>query len=83
MKENPDQTALIFESKELTYRELNGKSNQLAWFLVDKEIKKEEIIGLMVERSFDLVTGILGILKAGAAYLPIDRIIRRIESHIC
>jgi len=68
----PEHIALVFENNELTYKEINDKSNQLARFLLKKGIKKEEIVGFSVERSFNLVIGILGILKAGAAYLPID-----------
>ncbi|NLO98044.1 MAG: AMP-binding protein [Peptococcaceae bacterium] len=68
----PDRTALIFGDKVMTYKELDQKSNQLARALLKKGIKKEDIIGLMVERSLEMVIGILGILKAGAAYLPID-----------
>ncbi|NLM20865.1 MAG: amino acid adenylation domain-containing protein, partial [Peptococcaceae bacterium] len=68
----PEKTALIFNNEELTYCELDYKSNKLARVLIKKGIQNEEIVGLVVQRSFDLVIGILGILKAGAAYLPID-----------
>jgi len=70
--QTPSATALLFDGQELSYRELDEKSNRLANYLKDKGVRKEEIIGLMVARSFDLVIGILGILKAGAAYLPLD-----------
>jgi amino acid adenylation domain-containing protein/non-ribosomal peptide synthase protein (TIGR01720 family) len=56
----------------LTYKELNRKSNQLAYLLQEKGVLRDSIIGIMVERSFEMVIGILGILKAGGAYLPID-----------
>ena len=56
----------------LTYRELNGKSNQLASCLKKKSIGYDTIVGIMVERSIEMIIGILGILKADAAYLPID-----------
>jgi len=68
----PEQTALIFQDQTLTYMEVDEKSSQLARCLIRKKVGKEEIVGLMVDRSFDLVIGILGILKAKAAYLPID-----------
>ena len=68
----PEHIALVFENKELTYKEVNEKSNQLARFLLKKGIAKDHIVGFSVERSFDLVIGILGILKTGAAYVPID-----------
>ena len=72
VKKTPNDIALIFDDQELTYRELDVRSSQLARFLKSKGVKKEEIVGLRVQRSFDLVIGILGILKVGAAYLPID-----------
>lgn len=68
----PDSIALVFEDKEMTYRELNEKSNSLARVLRDKGIEPDQIVGLMVHRSFEMIIGILGILKAGGAYLPID-----------
>jgi len=68
----PDNAALVYEDKVLTYRELNRKSNQLARVLRDKGVKEGSIVGIMVERSLEMIIGILGILKAGGAYLPID-----------
>jgi len=56
----------------ITYRELNQRSNQLAHLLQEKAAGPDTIIGIMVERSLEMVTGILSILKAGGAYLPID-----------
>jgi len=56
----------------LTYRELNRESNQLAHLLRRMGVDKGEIIGIMVERSLEMVKGLLGILKTGGAYLPID-----------
>lgn len=56
----------------LTYRQLNEKSNQLARVLREKGVKPNSIVALMTERSVEMATGILGILKAGGAYLPID-----------
>ncbi len=68
----PDNTALVFEDKQLTYRELNEKANQLARVLRDKGYAAKSLIGMMVERSFEMIIGIMAILKAGGAYLPID-----------
>src|SRR3989339_331961 len=68
----PDNIALVFEDERLTYRELNNKANQLAKILRDKGVKPDTIVGIMVERSFEMIIGILGILKSGGAYLPID-----------
>ncbi len=57
---------------QITYKELNQKSNQLAYELKEKGIKPDTIVGIMMERSIDMIIGILGILKASGAYLPID-----------
>ncbi len=68
----PDNIAVVYESKQLTYRELNEKANQLARVLQEKGVKPESIVGLMVDRSLDMIVSIMAILKAGGAYLPID-----------
>ncbi|NIM16106.1 MAG: amino acid adenylation domain-containing protein [Candidatus Aminicenantes bacterium] len=60
------------EPVQLTYKELNEKSDQLAQLLRSKGIQPDSIVGIMVERSLEMIIGILGILKAGSAYLPID-----------
>ncbi|OAB44758.1 non-ribosomal peptide synthetase [Paenibacillus glacialis] len=69
---HPDTVALICNQQKMTYRELNEKANRLAWFLKARGIGEESIVGVMIERSFEMIIGILGILKAGAAYVPID-----------
>ncbi len=56
----------------MTYLELNQRANQLARALRQKNIQKDQFVGIMVKRSFEMVIGLLGILKAGGAYLPID-----------
>jgi amino acid adenylation domain-containing protein len=56
----------------VTYRRLNEKANQLAYWLREKGVLADNIVGIMVERSAEMIIGILGILKAGGAYLPID-----------
>ncbi|HWR60001.1 MAG TPA: amino acid adenylation domain-containing protein, partial [Clostridia bacterium] len=71
-EESPDSIAVVYEDKQLTYRELNEKANRLARVLRDKGVGPDSAVGIMVERSTDMVTGIIGILKAGGAYLPID-----------
>lgn len=72
----PDRIAAIgeefFRVLQLSYRELNERANQLGRLLRDKGIKPGAMVGLMVEKSLELLVGIWGILKAGAAYLPID-----------
>ncbi|NIM13070.1 MAG: amino acid adenylation domain-containing protein, partial [Candidatus Aminicenantes bacterium] len=60
------------ETVQITYRELNRKSDQLAYLLREKGVRPETIVGIMVDRSIGMIIGILGILKAGGAYLPID-----------
>ena len=69
---NPGKTALVFGDKTMTYSELNMRSNQLARILRAKGIKNNDIVSIMLERSFEMIIGILGILKAGGAYMPVD-----------
>ncbi|WP_273480580.1 non-ribosomal peptide synthetase, partial [Acetivibrio straminisolvens] len=68
----PDNIALVFEGMEMTYRELNEKANRLAHFLRKKGVAAGNIVGMLMERSPDMIVAIFGILKAGGAYLPID-----------
>lgn len=68
----PDDTAIVFGAKQMTFRELNARANQLAGFLRGKGVRPEMAVGLIAEHSPELITAILGILKAGGAYLPID-----------
>jgi amino acid adenylation domain-containing protein len=73
VKKTPDAVAVEFENKQLTYSELNGKANQLAHYLRSKyEIVPDTLIGLMIDRSDLLIISLLGIIKSGAAYVPID-----------
>lgn len=68
----PDNVALILDDNKLTYRELNARANKLAWFLKDQGIKENSVVGVLFERSFEMIIAILAILKAGGAYLPLD-----------
>ena len=68
----PNNIALVYEDKQITYKELNEKSNQLARFLREKGVKPDSIVGIMVERSVEMIVGMMAVLKAGGAYLPID-----------
>ncbi|MBE9224382.1 amino acid adenylation domain-containing protein [Phormidium sp. LEGE 05292] len=73
VKKNPDNLALVFESQSLTYQQLNQKANQLANYLIHNyQIQPDTLIGISAERSLEMIVGLLGILKAGAAYVPID-----------
>lgn len=72
-KKIPNNIAVVFEDEKLTYRELNEKANQLAFYLREKErVEPGTIIGLMVNRSLDMIIGLVGILKCGCTYVPID-----------
>jgi amino acid adenylation domain-containing protein/non-ribosomal peptide synthase protein (TIGR01720 family) len=68
----PDAVALTFQGQTLTYRELNRRANQVAHHLQKRGVQPEDRVGLAVERSPDMVVGLLGILKAGACYVPLD-----------
>jgi amino acid adenylation domain-containing protein/non-ribosomal peptide synthase protein (TIGR01720 family) len=79
VEKNPDNVALhgcmaawLHGGIHITYCELNERSNQLACLLKEKGIHPDSIVGIMIERSIEMVLGMLGILKAGSAYLPLD-----------
>ena len=72
VKRNPDSTAVIFEDGVLTYSELNNRVNALALHLRKNGVVRDKIVGIMCERSFEMIIGILGIIKAGGAYMPIS-----------
>ncbi len=72
VKLTPNNTALVFENKSLTYKELNEKANSLAYYLREKNIKNNNIVGVMINRSLEMIIGILAVLKSGGAYIPID-----------
>ena len=68
----PDMVAVVFEDKQLTYRELNRLANRLAHHLRALGVGPEVPVGICLERSLEMVVGLLGILKAGGAYVPLD-----------
>lgn len=68
----PDGVALVFRKEALSYGELNTRANRLARALRDRGVGPEVPVGVFLERSLDLVVGILAILKAGGAYVPLD-----------
>nr|VFJ99651.1 MAG: AMP-binding enzyme [Candidatus Kentron sp. H]VFK01137.1 MAG: AMP-binding enzyme [Candidatus Kentron sp. H]VFK04145.1 MAG: AMP-binding enzyme [Candidatus Kentron sp. H] len=68
----PAAIALVFGQQQLTYGELNERANRLAHFLLGKGAGPDRLVGLCLERSPELVVGLLGILKTGAAYVPLD-----------
>ncbi|MCY7855055.1 amino acid adenylation domain-containing protein, partial [Bacillus sonorensis] len=71
-EKTPDRAAVVYGHTKLTYRELDQKANQLAYVLRRKGVGKDDIIGIMFDRSADVIVPILGVMKAGGAYLPID-----------
>ncbi|HET7288091.1 MAG TPA: amino acid adenylation domain-containing protein, partial [Pyrinomonadaceae bacterium] len=68
----PEAVALTFNEETLTYAELNRRANRLAHHLRSLRVGPEVLIGILVERSVELIVGILGVLKAGGAFVPID-----------
>ncbi|WP_419893526.1 amino acid adenylation domain-containing protein [Oceanobacillus kimchii] len=72
VKINPLKIALRFHGDSITYNDLNRKSNKLANYLIEKRRNREIVIGLYMERSFEMIISMLAILKTGVGYLPID-----------
>jgi amino acid adenylation domain-containing protein len=68
----PNKVAISFKEETLTYARLVELSDKLAGYLVSKNVKTGDIIGLVADRSIEMLVSLIGILKAGAAYLPID-----------
>lgn len=71
-RKTPDQPAVVFEGRSLTYAQLNAKANQLAHHLQSLGVEPDALVGLCVERSLEMMVALLGILKAGGAYAPLD-----------
>lgn len=69
----PDAIAVSYRGQRLTYSDLNRRSQQLAWHLIRRGARPECLIAIWVERGLEMVIGLLAILKAGAAYMPLDR----------
>lgn len=68
----PGRLALLYEDQKLTYLELDRRANQLAHYLQKRRVRPETCVGVCMERSIEMVVSLLGILKAGASYLPLD-----------
>ena len=69
---SPHDAAVVFENSVLTYAQLNREANRLAWRLREQGVGPGMYVGICVERSLEMIVGVLGILKAGAAYVPMD-----------
>lgn len=68
----PDKIAVVFAHQKLTYQELNEKANQFAIYLQTLGVKPDSKVGICIERSLEMMIGLLGILKSGGCYIPID-----------
>ncbi|MEB3189918.1 MAG: amino acid adenylation domain-containing protein, partial [Snowella sp.] len=71
VERTPDAVAVVFENQQLTYTELNAQANQLAHYLQNLGVGPEVLVGISLERSSEMIVGLLAILKAGGAYLPL------------
>ena len=72
VRRTPEAIAVIYEDMFLTYAELNSKANRLARYLRSRGVGPDQLVGLCIERSLEMVVGLFGILKAGGAYVPLD-----------
>jgi amino acid adenylation domain-containing protein len=72
VQRTPETIAVVFADQSYTYRQLNARADELARRLQDSGVGKNELVGLCVERSLEMLVGLVGILKAGAAYLFLD-----------
>lgn len=68
----PNKVCFEYEDQTITYQELDIRANQVAHYLLKCGAKKGELIGIAIDRSIDMIVGILGILKSGAGYVPLD-----------
>ncbi|OTA17398.1 Amino acid adenylation [Xenorhabdus vietnamensis] len=72
VQRTPDAAAVVFEEQSLSYHELNHRANQLAHSLIASGVRPEDRVAIYVERGLDMIIGLIGILKAGAGYIPLD-----------
>lgn len=72
VRQTPNAIAAIFNTEQITYQELNNKANQLAHYLKSLGVKSETLIGVCVDRSLNMLIGLLAVLKSGSAYVPLD-----------
>ncbi len=72
VERTPDAVAVVFAEQHLTFRELNRRANQLAHYLRTLGVKPDVLVGICIQRSLEMLVGLLAILKAGGAYVPLD-----------
>ena len=72
VERTPEAVAVVFGGEEVSYRELNERANQLAHYLQSLGVGAETLVGIMMERSLEMVVSLLAVLKAGGAYVPLD-----------
>ncbi|OMD34668.1 hypothetical protein BSK56_33490, partial [Paenibacillus borealis] len=72
VEKTPHAVAVVYGDQQLTYAELNARANQLAWTLRGQGVGPDRIVAILMDRSVEMLVGVLGILKAGGVYLPID-----------
>ena len=71
-EQTPENVAIVYEDNTLTYAELNEKANQLAHYLLAQGLSPDDLIAISMQRSFEMIIALLAVLKAGAAYVPVD-----------
>ena len=72
VEKTPDAVAVVFEEATLSYRELNGRANQLAHYLRELKVRPDAPVGICLERGLEMMIGLLGVLKSGGGYVPLD-----------
>lgn len=73
VKKTPDNIAIVFGEKKLTFKELNEKANSLAYYLRNEvNVNRNDIVGIMISRSIEVIVAMLAVVKAGGVYIPID-----------
>ena len=72
VQKTPQRTAILFEDTSLSFTALNQRANQLTHYLLEQGVETEDLVAICIERSLEMMVGLLGILKAGAAYVPIE-----------
>src|SRR5207247_3549458 len=89
VRAHPDAVAAVHRDRQSTYRQLNGRANQLARALLARGLCREDVVAVVTERNLDWMAAVLGNFKAGGAYLPIephfpaDRIARMLSRSGC